>query len=384
MRPVQCGPAAHTSLTATIQIVFLVAVLLAGCGSPGPAPPAPPTGVELAAAVDGFVDESLSPGIRNRRAILIAVEGETLVERYYDSSASESADVASVTKSFLSTLVGIAVSEGVLELDQSLDELLPSYADVMTPQVGAITIRQLLTMTAGLPADDGTDPRPSGSDWVADIVGRGTVQPPGQGFAYSSVTSHVLAATLVEATGRPLLAYAREKLFDPLGIDTTPSFQPRLTGGSDRVEARQIRRYEEAGFAWPRDPQGISVGYGTMKLTAPDMVKLGNLYLNEGAWEGQQLVPSGWIAEATSPAVSTGTGGFGGPGYGYQWWVTSSGGHPAFAAVGYGGQIVEVVPELRLVVVASTWFDETTNFDSRIWQTMVDLAIVPAFEPTLT
>jgi len=277
------------SLLAAVGIVLLVTVLLAGCGSPGGAPPAIPTGVELGAAVDDFVDESLSPGIRNRRAILVAVDGKTVVERYYDSGASESADIASVTKSFLSTLIGIAVSEGVLELDQNLDELLPSYADVMTPQVGAITIRQLLTMTAGLPADDGTDPRPSGEDWVADILGRGTVQPPGQGFAYSSVGSHLLAATLVEASGRPLLAYAREKLLDPLGIDTTPAFQPVLTDMSDRVEARQIRTYEKAGFAWPRDPQGINVGYGTMKMTAADMVKLGNLYLHEGAWEGRQL-----------------------------------------------------------------------------------------------
>ena len=384
MLPVRCRATPRMRVVAAVEMVLLVTVLLGACDSPGPVAPAVPTSVELGAAVDGFVDESLSPGIRNRRAILVAVDGKTVVERYYDSGASESDDLASVTKSFLSTLVGIAVSEGVLELDQNLDELLPSYADVMTPQVGAITIRQLLTMTAGLPADGGTDPRPSGEDWVADIVRRGTVQPPGQGFAYSSVGSHLLAATLVEASGRPLLAYAREKLFDPLGIDTIPAFQPVLRGVSDRVEARQIRRYEKAGFAWPRDPQGINVGYGSMKMTAADMVKLGNLYLHEGAWEGEQLVPSGWIEEATSRAVRTGAGGFGGPGYGYQWWVTTSGDHPAFAAIGYGGQIVEVVPDLRLVVVASTWFDNTTSFDSRIWQTMVDLAIVPEFEPDVT
>ncbi len=384
MLPVRCRAIPRMRLVAAAEMMLLVTVLLGGCDSPGPAPLAVPTGVELGAAVDGFVDESLSPGLRNRRAILVAVNGKTVVERYYDSGAGESDDLASVTKSFLSTLVGIAVSEGVLELDQNLDELLPSYADVMTPQVGAITVRQLLTMTAGLPADGAVDPRPSGEDWVADIVRRGTVQPPGQGFAYSSVGSHLLAATLVEASGRPLLAYAREKLFDPLGIDTTPAFQPVLTGVSDRVEARQIQTYDKAGFAWPRDPQGINVGYGTMKMTAADMVKLGNLYLHKGAWEGEQLVPSGWIEEATSSAVSTGDGGFGGPGYGYQWWVTTSGDHPAFAAIGYGGQMIEVVPDLRLVVVASTWFDDTTSFDSRIWQTMVDLAIVPEFEPDVT
>lgn len=362
-----------------------VAVLLAGCGSPGPAAPTAPTGAELGAAVDSFVDQSLSPGIRGRRAILVAVDGRTVVERYYDSSATEAADVASVTKSFLSTLVGIAVSEGDLELEQTLSELLPSYVGGMTRQVGAITVRQLLTMTAGLPADGSTDPRPSGGDWVADIVRRGTVQPPGQGFAYSSVSSHLLAATLVEASGRPLLAYAREKLFDPLGIATRPAFQPVLAPGlPDRVEAQQSRAYQKAGFAWPRDPQGVNVGYGYLKMTAEDMVKLGNLYLDKGVWEGGQLVPSGWVEDATSPAVSTAEGGFGGVDYGYQWWVTSAGEHPAFAAIGYGGQIIEVVPDLRLVVVASTRINDTTSFDSRTWETMVDMVIVPAFEPNPT
>jgi CubicO group peptidase (beta-lactamase class C family) len=355
----------------------VVTVLLAGCGSPGPAAPAPPTGAELAAAVDRFVDQSLSPGIRNRRAILVAVDGKTVVERYYDSSAEESAPIASVTKSVVGTLVGIAVSEGDLTLDQTIRELLPSYAGVMTRQVGAITVRQLLTMTAGLPADGQPDPRPSGSDWVADILRRGTVQPPGQGFAYSSVSSHLLAAILVEATGEPMLTYAREKLFEPLGIDTRQAFQPTLATG----QPDPVRAYDDAGFAWPRDPQGINVGYGYIKMTAEDMVRLGNLYLDKGAWEGEQLVPSGWVEDATSPVVSTADG-FGGADYGYQWWVTSAGEHPAFAAIGYGGQIVEVVPDLRLVVVASTWIDDTTSFDSRTWQTMVSLVIVPAFEPS--
>ena len=90
-------------------------------------------------------------------------------------------------------------------------------------------------------------------------------------------------------------------------------------------------------------------------------------------------MPSDWVEEATASAVSI-AGGFVGAGYGYQWWVTSAGEHPAFAAIGYGGQIIEVVPDLRLVVVASTWIDDTTSFDSRVWKTMVSLSIVPALE----
>lgn len=363
-------------LAAALQVAAVIATLLAGCSEPAPAPAAAPSAAELAAAVDRFVDESLSPGIRNRRAILVAVDGRLMVERYYDSNAEETAGVASVTKSVVATLVGIAASEGLLELDQTLDELLPSHAGVMTSPVGAITLRQLLTMTAGLPADEHPDTRPSGSDWVTDILRRGTVQAPGAGFAYSSVSSHLLAAILTEATNRPVLTYARKKLFDPLEIDSRPAFQPIVAPG----QPDPIRAYDRAGFAWPRDPKGIHLGSGGIKMTAEDMLKLGNLYLNQGRWEGEEVVPSDWVRDATTSAVSS-TGGFGGTGYGYQWWVTEAGGHRAFAAIGYGGQIIEVVPDLKLVVVASTWFDDDVNFDSRIWEIMTSMVLAPAFEP---
>ena len=118
----------------------VVAALLASCSSRDPEPSAAPSGAELGAAVDEFVDQSLSLGIRNRRAILVAVDGETLVERYYDSSAQETAAVASVTKSVVSTLVGIAVSEGYLTVEQPLRELLPADRGSMTSQVGGITV----------------------------------------------------------------------------------------------------------------------------------------------------------------------------------------------------------------------------------------------------
>ena len=236
---------------------------------------------------------------------------------------------ASVTKSIVSTLVGIAVSEGYLTVDQSLDELLPAHRRSMSRPVAAVTLRELLTMTAGLPADEESGPGPLREDWVREILRRGTVQTPGAGFAYSSVSSHLLAAILVEATGRPVLSYAREVLFDPLGIDTAPAFEPVMA--PDRAEPREA--YDAASFAWPRDPQGIHIGFGLVKLSAEDMMKLGNLFLAGGVWEGEQLVPSEWVQAATSPAVGT-SGAFGGDHYGYQWWVTSAGDHQAFAAIG--------------------------------------------------
>ena len=92
------------------------------------------------------------------------------------------------------------------------------------------------------------------------------------------------------------------------------------------------------------------------------------------------MVPSEWVRDATTSAVGV-TGGLGGTGYGYQWWVTEAAGHPAFAAIGFGGQIIEVVPDLGLVVVASTWFDDDVNFDSRIWEAMTSMVLAPAFGP---
>jgi CubicO group peptidase (beta-lactamase class C family) len=118
-------------LAAVLQAMVVIAAVLAGCRGPAPAPPAAPTAAELAAAVDRFVDDSLSPGILNRRAVLVSVDGELMVERYYGSSPEETAAVASVTKSVVSTLVGIAVSEGYIILDQWLIELLPSSWSLM-------------------------------------------------------------------------------------------------------------------------------------------------------------------------------------------------------------------------------------------------------------
>lgn len=364
----------------TLPVVAVLATALvstsaAGCTSTEPPTRQSPSSTLLGEAVDRFVDQNQGTAIRNRRAILVAVGGQTLVERYYGSSAEETAPVASVTKSIVSTLVGIAVSQGYLTVDQTLSELLPGRSDAMSTAVGSITVRELLTMTAGLPADGGSGPELRSADWVGEILRRGTVRAPGLGFAYSSVSSHLLAAIVVEATGRPLLSYAREVLLDPLGIDTRPAFQPILS--PDRAEPR--RAYDAAGFAWPRDPQGIGIGFGLVKMSAEDMVKLGTLFLSGGVWDGRQLVPREWVQTATSPAVDTG-GAPVGDHYGYQWWVTSAGGHEAFAAVGFGGQIIEVVPDLQLVVVASAWIDEVNALDSSTWEFMVSTALVPELD----
>jgi CubicO group peptidase (beta-lactamase class C family) len=297
-------------------------------------------------------DFGLGPtGGRQVRAVLVSVCGKTVLERYQGTTASNSRNIASVTKSFVSSLVGLALADGSLRsLDQTLAQLLPDQSRFMTPAVASTTLRQLLTMTAGLDQDlrDGEF-----GDWiesanfVRSILRDGVSGPGSHEFGYSSASSHLLAAILTRATGRPLLDYARAKLFDPLGISTRPAAQPRLNPTS-------LAAYNSsAGFAWPVDGQGNSFGAAFLKITPRDMLKLGQLYLDGGRWNGKQVLPAAWVRAATTAQVPT-RGGLGGEGYGYQWWITTAGQDPAYAAVGYGGQLIEVVPRSKLVIVFST------------------------------
>jgi CubicO group peptidase (beta-lactamase class C family) len=166
----------------------------------------------------------------------------------------------------MSTLVGIAVGDGRLRLDQPLAQLLPSYAATMTPGVAHTTLRQVLTMTAGLAgafnptADLGFATSP---DWVRAILTH-PAKPPSGSFVYSSGGSHLLSAILITATGQSVLDYARAKLFDPLSIPTRPALQPLF-------DIRNLDAYNTAGFAWPVDSQRRQLGFGPLKLRPRDM-----------------------------------------------------------------------------------------------------------------
>jgi CubicO group peptidase (beta-lactamase class C family) len=311
------------------------------------------------------------------RAVLVSVCGRPVVAQYLGGSTAASYHtVASVTKSVTSTLVGIALADGSLRsLDQTLADLLPQRRAAMSPAVAAVTLRQLLTMSAGLDAD-GPNSKVGGwgasKDFVDGILRTGVTGQSGS-FAYSSGTSHVIAAILVQATGRPVLEYAREKLFDPLGIATRPADQPVM-------EEQSLGGYDTSGFSWPVDHQGVNFGGGWLRLTPADLLKLGQLFLDEGRYDGKQVVPAQWVRDATTRQVATGSGGFGGDGYGYQWWVTSARDEPAYAAIGYGGQLVEVVPSKRLVAVFVTEVLTTTAYeqvDGRAYETIVSSVVMP-------
>jgi CubicO group peptidase (beta-lactamase class C family) len=312
------------------------------------------------------------------RSLLVVRHGYLVYERYWHGfGPADGQELHSVTKSIISALVGITLGDGKLKsLEQTVGELLashlPRHAD---PRLRRVTVRQLLTMTGGLPGDDqstGGDERLSrrlfqSRDWVGHILGRPLADKPGTTFAYSNASSHLLSAIVADATGQSTLAYARAKLFNPLGIHSDNAFQPKA--GHPPTPA-QLQAYQRAAVAWPRDPQGYHFGFGETKLPPRDLAKFGYLYLHGGRWNGTQVVPADYVRASTRPYSHPG----GDLGYGYQWWTTSVDLHPSFVAMGFGGQRIQVVPDLDLVVVITADAAQE-RFDA---ENLVGETIIPA------
>jgi CubicO group peptidase (beta-lactamase class C family) len=221
--------------------------------------PSSAAGDPLAAAIADVMNSYTTTG--NVRAIIVNVNDRTRFERYYSSAAAESRSSYSVTKSVTSTLVGIAISEGRLRLDERLPEMLPRYAAEMKPGVARVTLRQLLTHTAGFTDtfDLSEDQMLRSPDWVRYILAHQDYAP-GSEWHYSDHGAHLLAPILVQATGESVLAYARAKPFDPLGIVTRPSAEPHF------YPQAVPPAYEKARFAWPIDPQGFHMTEALIKL----------------------------------------------------------------------------------------------------------------------
>jgi CubicO group peptidase (beta-lactamase class C family) len=309
------------------------------------------------------------------RSVVIVRYGYLVYEHYWQGlDQTDGHDVRSVTKSVIGALVGIAIAEGKIKsVDQTVGELLaaqlPKDAD---PRFAGVTVKQLLTMTSGL-AGDGTpggdtrieDAMWKSPDWVRHILSRRLVSEPGTEWAYSNASSHLLSAIVASVSGQSTLEFARAKLFNPLGIRTDGAFEPVL---SDHIDAATVEAYEQASVAWPVDPQGYHYGAAFLRLPARDLAKFGYLYLNGGRWDGNQLVPAGYVAAATSPKGSS-------PnldnGYGWHWLVANEGDHHTFSARGYGGQLIYVVPDLDLVTVITSDPEKGGNPENLITQTII-------------
>jgi CubicO group peptidase (beta-lactamase class C family) len=246
-------------------------------------------------------------------------------------------DVRSVTKSIVSLLYGIALHEGrVGPVERSLLEDFPAYADLgADPARTKILVEHALTMTMGIDWDETlpySDPR-NGERQMEDavdryrfVLGRPLVGAPGAKWNYCGGATAVIARLVSRGTGRPLLDYARDRLFSPLGITE---------------------------LEWVTDRLGEPIAASGLRLRPRDLARIGQLVLNRGHWGEREVVPAAWLDESTRPRAEVE------PivRYGYQWWLASSffgdTTTPWVAGFGNGGQRLFVLPELEMVVVVT-------------------------------
>jgi CubicO group peptidase (beta-lactamase class C family) len=208
---------------------------------------------------------------------------------------------------------------------------------------------------------------------VAYFLKEGQEVPAGTQFLYSNTSSHLVAAVLASALRRSkgdhprsVFEYARARLFEPLEIDTDPAWVKPLpdTRAAD---------FAEAGFGWGTDPNGIPVGAFGLRLTAPDLVKLGELYLNDGTWHGKQIFGADWVEQVTTPSGLQ-------PLYGLMWWLYTWNGHQVYAAQGYEGQMIVVVPDQQSVtaIESANSPEFTMNEDALV--PVLDEVIIPRLD----
>ncbi|WEX75482.1 beta-lactamase family protein [Sinorhizobium numidicum] len=268
--------------------------------------------------------------LRTLKTVIVARDGKIIAEQGYRGySPSGSTNIKSASKSIVSALVGIAISKGLLEgPDQKIAPILksdlPPSADA---RINEITIGNLLSMQAGLGRMSGPNYGRwvSSRNWVRFALAQPFDDEPGGRMLYSTASTHLLSAILTKVSGKSTLALARDWL--------------------DPVEGFRIG-------AWDRDPQGIYLGGNQMAMSARSLLAFGELYRNSGrTTAGQQIVPADWIERSwQAHTISR----FSGDAYGYGWFNRRIAGEDVYFAWGYGGQMLYIVPSLKLTVVMTS------------------------------
>ncbi len=267
-------------------------------------------------------------------SVLIIRNGYLVCEAYFQPFHRDTRhDLFSATKSFTSTLIGIAISEGKIKgVDQKITDIFPNLK-IPENSLGLedSTVENILTMSAGHTADS-VDAVYSSANWPQTFYSLPFSTKPGTRFLYDSGASHLLAAILKKTTGKDVEEYARERLLDPLNI---------------------------SGYAWEKSHEGINTGGWGLRITPTDMAKFGYMILHKGGWNEKQIVPSAWVETATQKHIEGYWGETRGDDYGYQFWMNPFGG---FRADGFAGQFIYILPEYDMVAVFTSGINYSETY----------------------
>jgi CubicO group peptidase (beta-lactamase class C family) len=289
-----------------------------------------------------FVDTA-DKQIDTMNSFMLVRHGYVVAEGWWEPYDSATPHILySLSKSFTSTAVGLAIGEGKMSLDDEVLKFFPDDAPAEpSPNLKAMRVRDLLRMATGNQTE--APMLTQNVPWTRTFLTHPVPFKPGTHFLYNSPATYMLSAIVQKVTGMTVLDYLKPRLFEPLGIEN-----PR----------------------WIVSPQGISAGAYGLSLRTEDIARFGQLYLQKGNWKGKQLVPSQWIGEATARQTSNGSS----PtsdwdqGYGYQFWRSR---HNTYRGDGAFGQYCLVIPELDAVVVITSGVRDMQSVMNLVWDKLL-------------
>lgn len=279
----------------------------------------------------------------NVAGIVVMKDGSLIYANYFNGyGKDDTLHVASVTKSVLSALIGIAIDKGFIEsVNQKVLDFFPEYDSILEDsKKQEVTIKHLLTMTA--PYTYKQEPfkelcySPDWAKYALDLLGGkdecGT-------FKYSTAGAHLLSVILTKATGKTAREFANEYLFAPMGMKQLPDYEMTAENSMKFFKGRNV-------FGWVSDPKGYSTGGFGVTLSADDMARFGQLYLNYGKWNGKQIISREWIEECLQDNSNH---------YGYLWWLFNED-EFMYCAMGDGGNVICCLPDRNMVIAIASEF----------------------------
>ena len=301
-------------------------------------------GVSSTAVLD-FI-QAADQQVDSMHSFMLVRHGKVVAEAWWAPESAEIPHVLwSLSKSFTSTAIGLAVAEGKLSVDDHVLKFFPDEAPAEpSGNLKQMRVRDLLTMTCG--HQEQVNFKDIDTSWVKAFLAHPVPHKPGTHFLYNTPGSYMLSAIVQKVTGQTVLEYLKPKLFNPLGIDNPQ---------------------------WDNSPDGISLGGYGLYVRTEDIAKFGQLYLQQGHWHDQQLLPAGWVEQATSKQVSNGSD----PdrdwdqGYGFQFWRCR---HGAYRGDGKDGQFCIVLPELDAVIAITAKSGNMQDQLNIVWD-----KLLPAF-----
>jgi CubicO group peptidase (beta-lactamase class C family) len=293
------------------------------------------------AAVLSFIEEA-DKKIDSLHGFMLLRHGHVVAEGYWAPYHADAPhQLYSLSKSFTSTAIGLAIAEGKLSLDDEVLTFFPENApEKPSNNLKAMRVSDLLRMSTGQQTEPRRTPE---TPWTKTFLAHAVPFKPGTHFLYNTSATYMLSAIVQKATGKTLLDYLRSRLFDPLGIEHP---------------------------TWESSPQGISTGGYGLSIRTKDIASFGQLYLQKGKWHGKQIVPESWIEAATSRQTSNGSN----PksdwdqGYGYQFWRCRNG---AYRGDGAFGQYCIVLPGQDAVIAITSGVRDMQSVLNLIWDKLL-------------